>query len=38
MLNVANAGTPAMLMHGENDNDVPVAEGAVRHRAARRRH
>ena len=23
---VANAHTPTMLMHGENDNDVPIAE------------
>jgi dipeptidyl aminopeptidase/acylaminoacyl peptidase len=23
---VANAHTPTMLVHGENDNDVPIAE------------
>ena len=23
---VANAHTPTLLMHGENDNDVPIAE------------
>ena len=23
---MANARTPTLLMHGENDNDVPIAE------------